>query len=34
MYNEEDEKYRFIEAIVFFALGLIGLFALVIWASL
>lgn len=33
MYNEDD-KYQLIQAIVFFILGMLGLLALIVWASL
>jgi hypothetical protein len=33
MYNDDD-KYQLIQAIVFFILGMLGLLALIVWASL
>jgi len=33
MYND-DQKYQLIQAIVFFILGMLGLLALIVWASL
>lgn len=34
MYNENEEKARLMEAIIFFIVGIIGLFAMVVWAAL
>lgn len=34
MYNEDEQKARLMEAIIFFILGVIGLFAMVVWAAL
>lgn len=34
MYNEDEQKARLMEAIIFFILGVIGLFAMVVWASI
>jgi hypothetical protein len=33
MYNDDD-KYQLMQAIIFFILGMLGLLALIVWASL
>lgn len=34
MYDEDEQKYQLMQAIIFFILGVIGLFAMIIWAAL
>ena len=34
MYNEDEQKYQLMQAIIFFILGVIGMFAMIVWAAL
>lgn len=34
MYNEDEQKAALMEAIIFFIVGIIGMFALIVWAAL
>lgn len=34
MYNEDEQKYQLMQAIIFFMLGIIGMFAMIVWAAL
>lgn len=34
MYNEDEQKYQLMQAIIFFILGIIGMFAMIVWAAL
>jgi hypothetical protein len=34
MYNEDKQKYQLMQAIIFFMLGVIGMFAMIVWAAL